>query len=144
MRTKSKLAAPMVKRYRRGDRLPVQAQQIWMILTSFVMARRIFDRSLEKTIEYGHLAELMGYSDARAGHMLGRQLGIVGHYCRENGLPLLNVIVIAKATGAPGAEVLLRPDRSLKDEQKAVLKEDWFTVRPPTTGTLRTVMERFL
>jgi len=114
-----------------------------MILTAFVMARQLFDRSLEKTIEYGHLAELMGYRDARAGHMLSRQLGIVGRFCIENDLPPINVIVVAKLTGKPGPEVLYRDDRTLKDEQRAVLQEDWFALRPPTTGTLRAVMERY-
>ncbi len=129
---------PQIRRYEAGDRLHVQAQRIWLILVAFVSSptRKSTDK---KTITYGELAELMGYPDKRAGHTLGRQLGIIGQYCRLNDLPTLNAIVVNQTTGAPGEDVLLRDGRTFKQEQKAVMAQDWFQFGVPTTGTLRKV-----
>lgn len=127
-----------IRKFARGDRVYVQAQRIWLILTSFVSSplRRVGDSG---TITYGQLAERMGY-DPRAGHTLGRQLGIVGYCCLENGLPALNSIVVS-AHGAPGPEVVLKPGRNVVGEQKAVMSLDWHTVGVPTTAMLRRVWE---
>lgn len=129
---------PPAKWFRRGDRLHVQAQQIWLILTSMIMASER-DPSNPFLVTYGQLAKVMGYEDARAGHTLGRQLGIVGNYCKMNDLPPLNVVVINKQTGQPGAEVVLRRGESVASEQAAAMREDWFLIRVPTTGTFRQV-----
>ena len=131
---------PDIKHYGIGDRIYVQAQRIWLVLVAFVMSPTRKPRD-PKTITYGEVAELMGYPDRRAGHMLGRQLGIVGTYCIRNGLPPLNAIVVTEATGMPGDEVLLRPGRTPEQEQRAVMDEDWFALRMPTTGTLRKVWD---
>jgi hypothetical protein len=132
---------PEVKRYERGDRLYVQAQRIWLILVAFVMMNRRGNPRGSRTILYGDVAELMAYSDRRAGHMLSRQLGIIGQYCRLNDLPTLNSIVVNEITGMPGEDVLLRDGRNVKQEQDAVWAEDWFALRIPTTGTLRKVWD---
>ena len=122
----------------RGDRVYVQAQQIWLILVAFAMKDR--GPNDPKTMTYGELANAMGYPDARAGHTLGRQLGIVAKYCIDNDLPPLNAIVVTQQ-GSPGDEVMLRDGRTVKQEQRAVLGEDWFSLRVPTTGTFRQVWE---
>lgn len=90
---------------------------------------------------YGELALRMGYADTRAGHMLGRQLGIVGHYCLMNDLPALNALVVNKDTGEPGGDVVLTPKRDFRAELKAIYNTDWYTVGVPSTGTLRKVWE---
>ena len=127
-----------VRKYARGDRIYVQAQRIWLILSSFVSSplRKPGDPT---TITYGQLAEHMGY-DPRAGHTLGRQLGIVGYCCLENDLPALNSIVVA-AHGAPGPEVVLKRGRTVAQEQRAVRQQDWHSVGLPTTAMLRRVWE---
>lgn len=125
---------PAARHFARGDRLPVQAQRIWLILCGQVMLRK-------EKITYGELAEFMRYDDKRAGHMLSRQLGIIGLYCKMNDLPPLNAIVVNAGTNMPGHDVLLRDGRSAKQEISAVLKEDWFGIRVPTTGTLRKVWD---
>lgn len=129
-----------LRRYAAGDRLHVQAQRIWLILTGFVKGatRSAGD---EVTMRYGELAMHMGYADGRAGHMLGRQLGIVGNCCLQNGLPALNSIVVNATTGVPGHDVVLGPGRTVRQEQRAVLTFDWYSVGVPTTGMLRTVWE---
>lgn len=129
---------PQMKRYGRGDRLYVQAQRIWMIVAAFAMYRP----DGRKTITYGDVAEAMGL-DRRAGHTLGRQLGIIAKYCILNDLPALNAIVVAEKTGVPGDEVMLRESKTIQQEQAAVLKVDWFSIRLPSTGTLRKVWEAY-
>ncbi|MFG1192825.1 hypothetical protein [Xanthobacter flavus] len=131
---------PSIKRYAPGDRLYVQAQQIWIILVAFVMERDSDDRD-SMTITYGELAERMGYPDRRAGHTLSRQLGIVGKYCKINDIPTLNSIVVNKLTGEPGDDVVLRDGYSVRKEQNSVHRENWFALRVPSTGTFRKVWE---
>jgi hypothetical protein len=134
------MSSPKVKKYATGDRLHVQAQRIWLILVAFVMHS---ERNPKKpsTTFYGDLALAMGYADRRAGHTLGRQLGIIAQFCRDNDLPALNSIVIGQDTLQPGAEVMLRDGKTVKEEQAAVMKQDWFEIRVPTTGTFRRVWE---
>jgi hypothetical protein len=131
---------PSVKFFRRGDRIPVQAQQMWLILVGVVMLTK------KKIITYGDLAVAMGYPDRRSGHGLSRQLGLVGCYCIRNGLPTLNSIVINQETRAPGPDVVLSKGRKYKQyplEQKEVRERDWFKIRVPTTGTFRKLHDSF-
>lgn len=53
----------------------------------------------------------------------------------------LNVIVVNQTTGLPGDHVVLRDGFTVPQEQREVLKYDWFSVRVPTTGTFRQVWE---
>lgn len=133
---------PPAKHFERGDRVYVQAQQVWLILVAFVMDRHEQRNPRKpKTITYGDLARLMGYPDRRAGHVLARQLGIVGHFCRMNDLPALNAIVVTHETKIPGAEVLVREGRNYRQEQADVMRTNWFGIRVPTTGTFRKIWE---
>lgn len=129
---------PPVKYFQRGDRLYVQAQQIWLILVSKIMSSSR-NPNLPFKITYGEVAEAMGYPNRQAGHTIGRQLGIVGVYCKMNNLPPLNTIVVNQATGEPGDEVVVRNGKTVVQEQRAVMKQDWYAVRVPTTGTFRKV-----
>jgi len=133
---------PDVKYYQPGDRLYVQAQRIWLILVSYVMQHpdRLRKAALPPVITYGELAAAMG-KDERAGLTLGRQLGIVGRFCLDNGLPALNAVVVNQQTRQPGAEAVLKDGHTALDEQRAVAAQNWYEVRPPTTGTLRQVWD---
>lgn len=82
----------------------------------------------------------MGF-DRRVGHTLGRQLGIVGFFCKANDIPPLNCVVVNQLTGMPGDDLVVRFRRTPKEEQRAVMRFDWFSVRVPTTGTFRRVWE---
>jgi hypothetical protein len=130
---------PSLRRFRKGDRVYVQAQQIWIVLTCLVMRS---DRNPRRpfVVTYGDLAEAMGMN-RRAGITLGRQLGIVGHLCVMNDLAALNSIVVNDATNEPGDHVVTRPGKTYKQEQAEVMKENWHGIRVPTTGTLRKVWE---
>jgi hypothetical protein len=96
------------------------------------------------TITYGELAKRMGYPSALAGHTLGRPLGLVGKACLQAGLPPLNVIVVSKETGQPGAEVILRPGSSVETDQAAVMQEDWYQWHTPSAAMFRAIWENRL
>jgi hypothetical protein len=128
------------KRLNRGARVWSQAEHMWAILTGFVMfSGGTADKPAK--ITYGELARRMGYPSPLAGHTLSRPLELIGRLCLKTRLPPLNVVVVSKETGAPGAEVLLRPNSTVEQDQAAVMKEDWFSWRAPTAGTFRTIWE---
>ena len=139
------LKIPKAKKFGTGDPRHVQAQRIWLILVAHVMAEfrwrrpsRRPSRPDDVLITYGKLAERMGM-DPKAGVTLGIPLRILGEYCRMNGLPTLNSIVIRQDTGAPGDHVLVRSGKTYQEEQREVAHTDWFQYRVPTTGTFRKV-----
>lgn len=121
----------MLRRYGKGDRLYVQAQQIWLILCAQAVFRK-------RWLTYGDLAELMG-KDRKAGRTLARQLGIVGYYCLNCGLPPLNAIVVNQKEDKPGWGVVLTPGNSVEQDQDKVLKYAWLELRPPTIKALKDV-----
>lgn len=122
-----------------------QAQQIWMILVSFVMDK-IEHLDSQKTVRnrqlmlpakltYGELALKLGYNDKRAGHGLGYPLGILAVLCINSKLPAINAIVVNQETGMPGESVLYHGD--LETEQRAIFKnKKWFAYRIPTPEEL--------
>lgn len=134
---------PPAKRFKqKNERIFVQAQQIWLILVSMVEnSKPTYDAKFPFLVPYGRVALAMGYDTKQAGRAIGRQLGIVGMYCKMNDMPPINVIVVTQETREPGDEVLVRDGRSVKQEQSAVMEEDWYSIRVPTVGTFRKVWE---
>jgi hypothetical protein len=102
------------------------------------MSRR--RRSDPKTLTYGELADKMGLP-VQSAVGLGRELGIVGIYCTQNGLPAINSIVVNQETGVPGSGVVVRAGKTWRDEQRETLRKNWFEYRVPTSGTFRQVWE---
>lgn len=138
---------PKAKKFRVGDQRHVQSQRIYLILVAHVMAEcrwrgrsRRTRRPDDALITYGELAERM-QMDSKAGVTLGIPLGIIGEYCRLNGLPTLNSIVVNQETGVPGDHVLVRDGKTYKEEQREVMDTDWFAYLVPTTGAFRRVRE---
>ncbi len=131
-----------MKLYGKGDRRDIQAQQIWVIVSSYVRHEvggclKADGSTLDNgIITYGRLAELMGMS-RQAGRTLGIPLGIVGQFCLENDLPALNAVVVNQETGLPGDHVVLGPGRSVEEEQALILKTNWFSIRPPSARDFR-------
>ena len=141
------ITVPEAKQFGVGDQRHVQAQRVWIILTAHVMKEwtwreepRPPRRRKDVLITYGELAKRMRM-DPKAGVTLGIPLGTVGEYCRVNGLPTLNSIVIMQETGHPGLNVLVRDGKTYKDEQREVMRTDWFAYRVPTTGAFRKIRE---
>jgi hypothetical protein len=136
-------------RYRltRGRRVWSQAETMWLILSGFVMFSGATPAKPAK-ITYGDLAMKMGFNTPLAGHTLARPLGLIGQLCLQTKLPglqttlpPLNVIVVSKETGAPGAEVVLRPGSTVEEDQAAVMAVDWYEWDAPSAGMFRTVWE---
>lgn len=122
-----------------------QAQQIWMILISFIMHEIEFLDSQKTvrncrlmppaTLTYGELALKLGYDDKRAGHGLGYPLGILAVLCINSKLPAINTLVVNQVTGKPGESVLYHGD--LETEQRMVFEHrEWFSYRIPTVEEL--------
>lgn len=138
-----------MKTYQRGDRIPERAQQIWLILTAHAVLKPqrpnepgvSWSGKGKGLITYGDLAEAMGMS-VKAAVTLGKHLGVIGHYCQQEGLPPLNAIAVNLTTGEPGYGVV--ETEGYKIDQKKVLKFDWFSLRPPTIRALRAVYDEHI
>jgi hypothetical protein len=130
----------LVPRQSRGVRIWSQAEQIWGILTGFVMLSERQPNQVLK-ITYAHVAKLMGAETAHAGHVLARPLELIGRLCLLSHVPPLNIIVVSGETGAPGAEVLVRAGSSVELDQIAVADHDWFAWRAPSANLFRMIWE---
>jgi hypothetical protein len=131
-----------VSYYAEGDRLWVQAQRIWVILVGIVIASQVSGAGPKAArITYGDLAEVMG-KPRQAGRTLTRQLWMIGEYCKFNGLPTLNSIVVNQDTGVPGHDVVLSSGNSVAQEMTNVARFNWASVRIPSTATFRDVWEQ--
>lgn len=133
------MGIPPAKEFGTKNRVWVQAQQIWLVLVAHIM-NSARDPANPSTITYGDLAEKIGMS-RRAGRTLGKALGIVGNYCKMNDLPTINSVVVRDDDKQPGDHVVLRDGFLVADEQAGVMRQNWFLLRVPTTGTLRQVWE---
>ncbi len=125
-----------MKRYPRPARRHEQAQQIFMIVSSFVAHECIGFIKEKGIITYGELAEKMGYS-ARAGVTLHEALGMVAHFCEQNDLPYLNAMVVNAETGEPGDEVVWDSGMSIEEERRKICEFDWFSLQPPSMKAFR-------
>jgi hypothetical protein len=132
------MSPPLIRMFGRGARVYVKAQQAWLILVAHVMSTS--GASKNRRLTYGELAERMGL-DRRAGIGLAPVLGIIGEYCKQNGLPAINCLVVSQETGTPGPGVVFRKGRSWRDDQRDAIRVNWFQYRVPTTGTFRQVWE---
>ena len=135
-----------MKTYEKGDRIPVRAQQIWLILAAHAVLKPNGDYKKNAgwsgkgkgLITYGDLAEQMGM-DRKAAVSLGKHLGVIGYYCKQEGLPPLNAIAVNETTGEPGYGVV--ETEGFENDQKKVWKTNWFSYRPPSVRALRAVYD---
>ncbi|NOD84026.1 hypothetical protein [Ruegeria sp. HKCCD6119] len=135
-----------MKFYKKGDRIPARAQQIWLILTAHAVLKPdgIYEEDSgwsgwgKGLISYGDLAVLMGM-DKRAAVTLSKHLGVIGYYCKQEGLPPLNVIAVNDETGEPGFGVV--ETSGFEKDQMSVWDARWFSYRPPTIRALRAVYD---
>ncbi len=140
-----------MKHYEEGNRIPVRSQQVWNILAAQATLKPIREKYEadggwsgwgKGLITYGDLAELMGMN-RKAGFTLGKHVGIVAYYCKENGLPPLNSIVVNDQSGEPGHAVV-ETDGFQIDQIKVLDGMNWFSIRPPSIRALREVYEKYI
>lgn len=137
---------PAVRRYEKGDRVYVTAQRIWVILVALVGAKKLPNWKPgpgkgAPTITYGELVQLIDRSHL-AGRTIRNELGIIGHFCRLNGLPCLNTLVVNQF-GECGEAVVVSEGSDPRSDRREIMKIDWFSYGVPTTGTLRKVHSKF-
>ena len=119
-----------------GERQYVRAQRIWQILIGYVEFKQNISKKGNGIITYGDLAVLLGYN-RQAGRTLSAPLGYIHRFCKQNGLPQLNAIVVRKDTDIAGWEEMFPDEKRHKKEQKKVKEYDWFRVRIPTPGAFK-------
>jgi len=101
---------------------PERASQIWQIV--------VHKAAVRETVTYGEVADLMGIGSARG---LGAFLDYIKRYCSANRLPPLHVLVVSKATGAPGKGLRVV---DFEAERDRVFDFNWFAVVPPRPENL--------
>jgi len=112
----------MIKVIKKFDDNPSNASravQIWQILISKAHNRQ--------TITYGNLADLMGFKGAG---VLAEKLGHIMHFCDQNDLPPLTVLVVNRITGKPGEGLTANEDFDV--ERENVFKHNWYGLYPPS------------
>lgn len=105
-----------------------RACQIWQILVGCA-ARR-------ETMTYQDLVKRLGHNQPK---VLAKQLGRIMHYCLQNKLPPLTVLVVNKNTGKPGDGLELSADRGKLRER--VYQHGWYGIVPPTEEQYRGAWE---
>ena len=116
----------MVRSFDDNPTQATRALQIWQILIGKAHNRQ--------TITYGQLAELLGFGGAGT---LAQLLGPVLHYCRQQELPPLTVLVVSKDSGLPGDGV---KDIDLNSTREEVFRFNWYGIWPPTTDELNAAL----
>jgi len=102
-----------------------RAVQAWQILVGMAMNRQ--------TTTYLGLSMLMFGKPAPG--VLAYILGHVAYYCKQEGYPQLNAIVVGKGRGTPGRG---KPPALVSNdvEREKVYAYNWYNVWPPTKEEL--------
>ncbi len=108
-----------MKYFSECNTLENRALQIWQVLIGFAYNRKI--------TTYGEIADILHYDGAG---VLDRQLGHILHFCAQNKLPPLTVLVVNAETGLPGSGFDTPSD--LHSDREFVFNYDWFNLIPPT------------
>ena len=138
-----------MKVYQKGDRIPVRAQQIWLILTAHAVLKPAgkYKKKVGWSgwrpglITFGDIADQMGMN-RKAGVTLVRHVALLGYYCQKNDLPPINVIAVNGGDGLLNEHAITTQGPDL--DQKAVWEYNWFTLRPPTIRELTKIYEEKL
>ena len=73
-------------------------------------------------------------------------LDVIGEYClqyREEGMPMLPVLVVNQGTGLPGEGILRHIDvEALNSEREWVYAYDWYMVIPPSLDDFAVVHQQ--
>lgn len=118
----------MVRHYAEAPSDAKRAEQIWLILSSKASNRQ--------TITYDSLARAMGYRASKGiARVLGKKLGHVAYYYKQNRIPPLTVIVVREDTGLPG-KGYPGDASTVCSDQESVFRFKWFSVVPPTPKEL--------
>lgn len=104
-------------------RVEERALQIWSILTAAAHNRQVLPFQL--------VGELVGMPPIA----LTQPLGLIMHYCEEQGLPPLSVLVVSKETGKPGEG--LTAVSNVDRERERVFAFGWYSLKPLGKGAFQ-------
>ena len=113
--------------------VPTRSLQAYLILIGKAANRQ--------TVTYEGMATAFRYDDpGKLGRRpVGRSLGPLMQWCKENDLPLLNCLVVSSVSGEPGTDL---HDSDDPEEREKVYKQDWYDLVPPTVEELRASWDR--
>ena len=128
----------MVNRFNDEGAPPyARSLQVWQLLIGAAANRQ--------TVTYGQLAKSMGY-EYQFPLPVFAPLDVVADYClqyREQGLPMLPVLVVNQDTGLPGEGILRHIDvENLNSEREWVYAYDWYMVIPPSLENYAEIHEQ--
>jgi len=98
----------------------IRALQAWQYLIPKAKNRQL--------VRYGELAELMRYPNC---HPLTPILGHIMHYCTQERLSALTIIVVNE-NGTPGEGFTQIPRDQFDAQRETTFGFDWFSIYPPT------------
>jgi hypothetical protein len=105
-----------------------RARQIYLVLIGLAKNRQ--------TIEYGELWQIIYPGSLGHGQASANSLGCLVQWCKANGLPLINTLVINKAKRLPSKPFC----EDIAAEQERVFGYDWFAIDPPLEDELQETM----
>ena len=91
----------------------------------------------QETLTYGQLANRMGIG---GGGVLANTLGHIAHWCQDNELPILPVLVVNQKTWQPGDGYPRY--RDIDEEKRDVFRHNWFLHFPPTPESMQDAFHR--
>lgn len=110
----------------------VRAHQAWLYLIAQATQRRL--------PRYKELADIMGYEGSSS---IGRILGPIAYFCRENDLPPLSIIVVGE-DGKPGIGFTIVPPHEIDKYREKTYQFPWYSIMPPSVKALAEAYERGL
>jgi hypothetical protein len=100
-----------------------RAAQLWQILISAAHNRQV--------LTYEIVGKLTGLQPLGLANFLNPVL----HYCENNKLPLLPILVVSKESGKPGQGF---PEGiGLDAERERVFAHNWFAMKPPAADDFK-------
>ena len=100
--------------------------KIWVLLVCAAHERRIYT--------YEGLAKALGMLGRRDPLRMAKLLGPIMHYCNQNELPPLTVLVVNQETGLPGPGLKVEGKNDDKDmdwHRVRVFKKNWHAITLP-------------
>ena len=112
------------------------AVKIWGLLACAARGRRSYT--------YNGLAKAFGMTASTDPLNMRKFLEPIMHYCNQNDLPPLTVLVVSQETGLPGEGLKVEGRYKNKDmnwHRERVFEEDWLIIKQPKESDLQKAAE---
>ena len=134
---------PKAEKFGPDDPLHVEAQQLWIILSTSVMAQQYTTKKWDRDIRMFILTDEEFVDEFMHRRFNPKALRIVAEYCKANRFPVLPMLLIDSRKRKPSDLVIdvTRKGKDYKEEQSDAAEFDWTTIRTPTISDLQVVMQ---